>query len=119
MLRWPIAAKEPSTIEAIEMKTMICCQSGAIGSKALDGDAHEQRHRRHLRRRGEEGGDRRRRALVDVRRPHVERHGRDLEGQAGEHEDQAEDQAELALAAAERGGDLLEAGAAGVAVDQR
>ncbi len=25
MLRWPMAAKAPSAIEAIEMKTMICC----------------------------------------------------------------------------------------------
>ena len=34
MLVWPIAAKEPSSIEAMEMKTTICCQSDAIGSKA-------------------------------------------------------------------------------------
>ena len=34
MFLWPIAAKAPSTIEAIEMKTTICCQSSAIGSKA-------------------------------------------------------------------------------------
>ncbi len=34
MLRWPIAAKAPSAIEAIEMKTMICCQSGATGWNA-------------------------------------------------------------------------------------
>jgi len=34
MLSWPIAAKEPSAIEAIEMNTTICCQSTAIGSKA-------------------------------------------------------------------------------------
>ena len=87
--------------------------------EGADGDAHEQRHRRHLGRGGEEGGDRRRRAFIDVGRPHVERHGRDLEGKAGKHEDQAEDQAELALGAAERRGDLLEAGVAGVAVDQR
>ena len=33
----------------------------------------------------------RRRALVDVRRPHVERHGRDLEGDAGRQEHEAED----------------------------
>ena len=70
--------------------------------EGADGDAHEQRHRRHLRRGGEEGRHRRRRAFVDVGRPHVERHGRDLEGEAGQHEDQAEDQAELALAAAAR-----------------
>ncbi len=102
------------------MKTTICCQSAAMGSKALHGDAHQQRHRRHLRRGREEGGDRRRRALVDVRRPHVERHGRDLEGEAGEHEDEAEDQAELALAPGlSTGGDAREADLAGEAVDQR
>ena len=92
-----------------------------VGGDRLEGahgDAHDQRHGRHLRRGGEEGGDRRRRALIDVGRPHVERHGRDLEGEAGQHEDEAEDQAELALAAAERRGDRLEAGVAGVAVDQ-
>ena len=66
------------------MKTTICCQSGVIGAKGADDDADEQRHRRDLGRGGEEGGDRRRRAFVDVGRPHVERHGRDLEGEAGE-----------------------------------
>ena len=30
MLVWPIAAKAPSTIEAIEMKTTICCQSAVM-----------------------------------------------------------------------------------------
>ena len=95
-----MAAKAPSTIEAIEMKTTICCQSARDRPKAPISDADEQRHRRHLGRGGEEGGDRRRRALVDVGRPHVERHGGDLEGEAGQQEDQAEDQAELRAPAA-------------------
>ena len=34
MFFWPMAAKAPSAIEAIETKTTICCQSAAIGSKA-------------------------------------------------------------------------------------
>jgi hypothetical protein len=34
MFFWPIAANAPSAIEAMEMKTTICCQSEAIGSKA-------------------------------------------------------------------------------------
>ena len=42
----------------------------------------------------QEGRHRRRRALIDVGRPHVERHRRDLEGQTGQHEDQAEHHAE-------------------------
>ena len=44
---------------------------------------------------GEEGGDRRRRALVDVGRPHVERHGGDLEGEADQQEHEADDQADV------------------------
>jgi len=39
------------------------------------------------------GCDRRRRALVDVGRPHVERHGRDLEGDTDQQEDEADDKA--------------------------
>ena len=49
---------------------------------------------------GEERGDRRRRALVDVGRPHVERHRRDLEAEAGEQEHQPEDQADAGACAA-------------------
>ena len=119
MLRWPIAAKAPSTIEAMAMKDRICCQSGVIAAKGSTTSADEQRHRRDLRRRGEEGGDRRRRAFVDVRRPHVERHRRDLEGEAGDQEDEAEDQAERGLAAVQRAAMPANDGLAGEAVDQR
>ena len=35
MFRWPIAANEPSAIEPIDTKTMICCQSGPIGSNGV------------------------------------------------------------------------------------
>ena len=34
MLRWPIAAKEPSAMEAIETKTTICCHSDVMPGKA-------------------------------------------------------------------------------------
>ena len=34
MLRCPMAAKEPSAIEAIETKTMICCHCAAMLGKA-------------------------------------------------------------------------------------
>ena len=33
MLFWPMAAKAPSAMEAIETKTMICCQSGMMWPK--------------------------------------------------------------------------------------
>lgn len=34
MLRWPMAAKAPSTMEAIEMKTTICCHWDVTSGKA-------------------------------------------------------------------------------------
>ncbi len=70
-------------------------------------------------RRGEEGGDRGRRAFVDVGRPHVERHRADLEGHAGEREHQPEQQADRRRRVArEGGGDAVETGRAGEAVEQ-
>ena len=95
MFRLTDRGESPSTMDAIETKTMICCQSAvAAGNASNNQHADEHGHGRHLRRRGEEGRDRRRRAFVDVRRPHVERHGGDLEGEPGDQEDQAEDQAD-------------------------
>ncbi len=77
-------------------------------------------HGGNLRGRGEECGDRRRRTFINVRRPHVERNGRNLEGKAGKDEDQSEDQAERRRARSRQcRGDLVEAGVAGEAVDQR
>ena len=119
MLVWPMAAKAPSAIEAIEMKTRICCQSADDRRERRHHGAHEQRHGRDLGRGREEGGDRRRRALIDIGRPHMERHGRNLEGEAGDDEDKAEDEAEARRPARQRGGDLREAGRAGEAIDQR
>ena len=91
-----MAANEPSAIDAIEMKTMICCHCTEDAREGIDEDARRHRHAGHLGRGGEERRHRRRRALVDVRRPHVERHGRDLEGDAGGDEDEAEDDADAA-----------------------
>ena len=108
ILVWPMAAKAPSTIEAIETKTRICCQSGTIAGERRDHGADEERHGGDLGRGGEEGGDRRRRAFIDIGRPHVERHGRHLEGKAGDDEDEAEDEAEAGTAAVDRRGDLRE-----------
>ena len=83
-------------------------------------DAHQQRHRRDLRRGGEERGDRRRRALIDVGRPHVERHGRDLEEQAGKNEHHADDQpGRCRRRRGQQLGELREIHRAGEAVDQR
>ena len=103
-----MAAKAPSTIEAMATNTTICCHCGTMLGERVDGDAHEHRDAGDLRRGGEERRDRRRRALVDVRRPHVERHRRDLEAEAGEQEHEAEDQAD-ARPAVRRLGDAGEA----------
>ena len=92
-----MAAKAPSAIEAMATKTTICCHCGAISGKAVDGDAHEHRDAGDLGRGGEERRDRRRRAFVDVRRPHVERHCRDLEAEAREQEHQPEHEPDAAL----------------------
>ena len=35
MLVWPMAAKAPSAMEAMAMKTMICCQSGTMAPKGV------------------------------------------------------------------------------------
>ena len=35
MFVWPMAAKAPRTIEAMAMKTMICCHSGVIAGKGV------------------------------------------------------------------------------------
>ena len=64
----------------------------------MDGEQADEEHLEQgddahfLRARGQERGDRRGRALVHVRRPHVERDDCDLEPEAGEEEDDCNDQ---------------------------
>ena len=53
----------------------------------FDEDTQQHRERRGLRSDREKRGDRRRRALVHVRRPHVERHRRNLESDARHDQD--------------------------------
>ena len=113
-----MAAKEPSSIEAMETKTTICCHCVGDAGKGHDRDAHEHGDAGDLRRGGEERRHRRRRALIDVGRPHMERHRGDLEAEAGEQKHQAEDQPDAAhLPPTLR--DAGEADRAGEAVDQR
>ena len=64
-----------------------------IGSSVERNTRDERGERRRLHRRGHEGGHDRRRAFVGVGRPHVERHGRDLEAEAdGEQADREQRQ---------------------------
>ena len=86
--------------------------------KGLGQNPGEQHHGRHLGRSGQEGGDRGRRALIDVRRPHVEGRGGHLEGQAADQEHQAEHHAHGG-GSMHGGGDVEEPGRSGEAVDQR
>ena len=65
------------------------------GREGRDQGANGQRKRGELGRCGEERGDGRRRAFIDVRRPHMEGHGGDLEGEARHQEHEPEDQAEI------------------------
>ena len=60
--------------------------------KGHDGNAHEHGDAGDLRRGGEERRHRRGRAFIDVRRPHMERHGGNLEAEAGEQKHQPENQ---------------------------
>ena len=84
-------------------------------------DPEQQRHGGDLGRCGEECGDRSRRALVDIRRPHVEGHRRDFEGQCRGDEHEPDQDARLGRRVARHGGgqrfgNSLEAGHAGEAV---
>src|SRR6185503_1571519 len=79
---------------------------------------HRQDERRDLRRRGHERGHRRRRALVDVWRPHVERRRRGLESEPDDDHREARDEEEL-VRVSRSGGDVLEADDACGAVDER
>ena len=86
---------------------------------------HEHAHRQHqrggLRRRRHERRHGRRRALVDVRRPHVERRRRALEPEPADQERQARDEQRVVRERLrlDRARDLVEAQFPGRAVDER
>ena len=86
--------------------------------KRHHGGAHKNGDAGDLRRGGEERRHRRRRAFIDVGRPHMERHRRHLEAEAGEQEHQSENQAN-ACPTFRRRGDAGEIHRAGKAVNQR
>ena len=88
-------------------------------AEGIEEDAGNERHRGHLGGAGEEGRHRRRRAFIDIGRPHVEGHGGDLEGEPGEDEDEAEEEADRHAAILHRGDQHVKAGGAGEAVGQR
>ena len=64
------------------------------GGKGRNHDPDEQRHGGDLGGCRKEGRHGCRRAFIDIGRPHVERHGGNLEGKAGNDEHEAKDKAE-------------------------
>ena len=83
---------------------------------------HAQQHDEgcHLWRRAHERGDRCRRAFIDVRRPHVERHGGKFEGEASDDEGDTDDQpGRYTMRIGDRLGDAGEIHAAGETVGER
>mmetsp|Transcript_18462 Transcript_18462/g.30078 ORF Transcript_18462/g.30078 Transcript_18462/m.30078 type:complete len:709 (-) Transcript_18462:9727-11853(-) len=63
-------------------------------AKGVMHHAGKERHGRNFGRCGKEGRDRRGRTFIDVRRPHVEGHGRNLEGKARHQEHEAKQEAQ-------------------------
>ena len=92
----------------------------AVGLEADVDQAQDRAEGRDLGAGGHEAGDRRGSALVDVRRPRVERHGADLEQQADEQEHHPGDQqpVEVARGGRDRLGDVGEVDRSAVAVEQ-
>ena len=115
-----IAARLPSSIERDRQHDQHLLPVDRDAEHALDQQAHRDREGGELRRAADQQRHRRRRALVDVGHPHVERHGAELEGEPGDDEDDAEDQHRAVdLAGADRLEDLADLERAGRAVDHR
>ena len=86
MLRLPIAATAPSNIDRHDNSAITLAPVADRIAKGVMHHAGKQRHRSHFGCCCKERGDRCRAPFVDVRRPHVERHGRHFESQAGDQE---------------------------------
>ena len=93
------AARFPTASETHASTAIAIVQRCSCSGKADDEDPQRQDERSHLRRGGHERGHRGRRALVDVRRPHVERRRRGLEPEAGDQHRQPGQRAARRLAA--------------------
>ncbi len=91
-----IATTLPISIDSTASAISMSCQLRDHRIQPFGEHADREHERRDLRRRADEQRHGRRRAVVDVRHPHVERHGAELEGDADDDERQAEDQAEVA-----------------------
>ena len=100
---------------------MTGCQSAPDRAERGDEDPQQPGERPRLGHRGHEAGDRGRRALVDVGRPHVEGHGGDLEAEPDEQQGQPTEQDPVGdhHVLRQEVGDLGQVGGAGGAVGER
>ena len=90
-----IATTLPTRIDSTASAVSMSCQLAHASRRGLRASSAErQRERSDLRRRAEEQRHRRGRAVIDVRHPHVERHGAELEGDADDDEREPEQQAD-------------------------
>ena len=92
MLVCAIATTLPRIIDSSESTISMPCQSNSSAGERDGEQAQRERERRELRRGADEQRDRRRRAVVHVRHPHVVGHRAELERDAGHDEHQPEDQ---------------------------
>ena len=91
MLVWRRAIRLPTVIVSDGEDPNMSGRTTSCLAEEADEDELQERHEAGgLRRHRQERGDRRGRALVGVGRPGVERHRRHLEGEADDHEDDAE-----------------------------
>ena len=107
----------PQASEMTAITPIAIVQRRSSCGNTVDEHAERDDERGDLRRRRHEGGDRRRRALVGIGRPHVERRRRRLEGETGD-DHREPDHEHRVVPVAERG-DAVEAQLPGLAVDER
>ena len=118
-LSWMSAATFPQIIVSAADTPTSQIHEGARRREAAQEDAQEHRERGGLRAHRHERGDRRGGALVDVRRPDVERHRRDLEQEAAGQQRDPHGGRRRGLSATEDAGERREVERPGRAVDQR
>ena len=121
-LRWETATTLPNTIVIAARTAMMVTQSSRSGPSPWTSKPDRGDHRGRLRDDRHERGDRCGGAVVGVRRPEVERHRRELEAEANNDQQQAEQERgiDIFLALDHRlqvDRDLVEVGRSGCAVN--
>ena len=103
MFVWRRASRLPTVIDSAASTQINGCVD-VVGASGRRGNHEDQRDEAgRLGRDRQERGDRRRRALVRVGGPRVERHRRDLEGEADDDEHDADDSRLISLSSSANG----------------